>query len=70
MRHVYKVPNTTHKYLIEDLSDTQHDTKYMNVPTEEKWRIGIMKELVKREISVPGISQQEMEYMLQVICSS
>ena len=137
MRHVYKVPNTTHKYLIEDLSDTHHlkailnsryvgfcksllgspkyivrllgslnltdlrtkmgktkskilsecglknltdskltsrmvrnETKYMNVPTEEKWRIGIMKGLVKREIFVPGFSQQEMEDMLQVICSS
>ena len=76
-----KLGETSHRILSEcglkntSLIDIQpkmikRKTKYMDVPIEENWRVGILQELINTQNCVAGFTEEEMQEILQNVCST
>ena len=76
-----KLGETNHRILSEcglkntSLIDIQpkmikRKTKYMDVPIEENWRVGILQELINTQNCVAGFTEEEMQEILQNVCST
>ena len=44
--------------------------KYLRVPDDEAWRVPVLKELMDGQLSVPGFSEAELDYMKNYLCTS
>ena len=60
------------KTRIWDLRANLEDFQYHNIPDEEKWRINMLRELVnvkENECTVPGLEENELNEILEYICT-
>ena len=60
------------KTRIGDLRANLEDFQYHNIPDEEKWRINMLRELVnvkENECTVPGLEENELDEILEYICT-
>ena len=55
----------------ESLSSTviKKVMKYYQVPTEELWRVELLNKLMSNELEVPGFDINEVEEMLDHLCT-
>ena len=60
------------KTRIGDLRANLEDFQYHNIPDEEKWRINMLRELVyvkEKECTIPGLEENEIDEILEYICT-
>ena len=57
---------------IESLTPTsvKNSMKYFDVPAEEEWRIGLLREILSDSFEVPGFSAQEMDEIKSHLCTT
>ena len=58
---------------VEDLQPGKVDFEYHKVEKNDEWKVGFVKELVnikQEELTVAGMSLEELEEILEYICTS
>ena len=57
---------------IEDVTPSlvKRKMKYFDIPDNEKWRLGVIQELVAENLFIPGFTDDEASDILETLCTS